>query len=122
MVRQKKKLPPSKKNYMEQNPTVSIVLTKKNGLKPFIDIYKYRNKCDSYGKAVKELLLWCKIFRPEGGIMKKGEVFIALTLNHDLKQFIEWYMKKSGANSYEDAMIRLLIFFNDARHEKTDEE
>jgi len=128
MPRRRKRLSPSKKRYMEENPTVSIVLTKKDGLKPFIDSYisehrySYDYHSNNYGKAVKELLLWCKHVYPKGRVCTKDDIFIPFILNHDLKHTVERVMKTIGTTKYEDGIIYLLKIANDAFNRKTIEE
>ena len=119
MARRKKRLPPSKKRYMEENPTVSIVLTRKYGLKQFIDTYMYNHNHKSYGKAVKELLTWCRYVYPKNRVFTEDDISFPFTLTNDnnLKQFVEWFMKRNGIDNYGEAIIRLLNLIKNAEKE-----
>jgi len=48
-------VPPAKKRYAQKNPTVSIVFTEKNGLKDFVEWWRYKRNLSSNREAVKSM-------------------------------------------------------------------
>lgn len=102
MARRKKRLPPSKKRYMEENPIVSIALTKKSGLKQFVKYYMEKYALESYGQATKKLLLLCMSSYPKGEADSKYHV--SFSLDPKFKKFLDWYLANSGLQTYSEAV------------------
>lgn len=103
----RKKIPPSKQRYIKRNPTVSVMLSAKLGLKQFIDSYMKVHGLSSRGQAVKKLLLLSmSLPQEEAG----SEYHISFFLEPKFKDLFAWYMKNKELKSYNDAVKQLIQY------------